>query len=111
MAVHSKLSTSPISISSRISSPQAQAIEISSGSPDPDIGRLARTAYWAPPVIARHPTEISRFTSRAPSVVSAHSSIPDADLAMEIELRDLRNRCAELEAKNNELEGRVAAWS
>jgi len=108
MAAHSKIPVSPINISSQ--SPSPQAIDISSDPPAPDPGRPTRAAYWTPAPPACYPSEVPSF-SRAPSVFSVRSSIPDADLAMGIKLRDLRNRCAELEAKNGELEGQVAAWS
>ena len=112
MAAQSKIPASPISISSQSASPRT--INISSDppaapAPAPAPARRGRAAYQTPFVPAYRPMEASRAISRASSVISARTSIPDVDFAME-EIATLRDKCAELEAENHELQGRIDVW-
>ena len=98
--------SSPIDVSSRLSSPQAIYIS-SDTSParESDTFSLSQAAYW-PPMATNHrvATEQPGPGSRAPSILPIRSSHASSlNYPPELEIIYLREQCAELRSDNRDL--------
>ena len=100
--------SSPIVVSSRVSSPYAISVS-SSTSParESDGLPLSQAAYW-PPMAANHRTvtQEPNLGSRAPSIIPAHASrasLSSLSFPVELENAQLREQNAELQSENNQL--------
>jgi hypothetical protein len=104
--------SSPIDISSRISTPQAISVS-SDTSParESDVLSFSHAADWPPMAANRHVAMgLSGLGSRAPSIPPARTSLASVSsiaYPFEFELGQLREQCAELQSENSELKGRL----